>query len=289
MRPTARERRQEDLVKPKIVMPKKTTLIATTILILLGTWARPASAQSDREIRKENQALRTQVTELRRELDAARQQIEALNVRIAELESQLRSGGTSGGPRIVPPPPVVEVTIDESVPTASPRALFNSIVADYEETMGDKEIGNAGDRSRIAYLRHVENWQAKVNREFREPIDWHVKLLERQPAPRGMAAYLVAVDPVTGAELGDPFWAHLQPAIARRVEAMLERTKATVFQLKGVLRPAVTLDVDRMSPGPFDSPKYIGPFAEFEFTVDAHSLTEPIEDEEDEGDEQPGG
>lgn len=233
-----------------------------------------ALAQSDRDLREENQRLQTQVNDLQRELDAAR-------ARIADMERELqalmrRLGGTSA-----PPPaaaPEERVTIDESVPNASPRALFQAVRESYADATRDMELGDfdstAGSRQRAAYLRAVDSWAKRIQREMRSSVVWSVETIEDQGADEG-GLRVIAVDPETKVALGDPFNVRLSSAIRHKLDAIRHRGQSTELVLKGVLVPQVNVNPNRIEPGPFDNPPLIGPFAEFNFVVTANSLTPP--------------
>lgn len=256
------------MARPHRIIP-----ILVAALAVAGT----AAAQSESELRRENQRLRTELADLRRELDAAR-------VRIAELEQQL--GGAGAQPVETAEAAPAETTIDESIPNASPRALLGALERSYEDQMQGIEIGDAdGDtsarRDRTVYLRTVERWAKRVNRELRSQFEWHVRLeggAEQQSGRFGIMA--VAVDPVTGADLGDPFPVTMSKSVAHRLDQMHRRGSADVVVLRGVLIPRVVVNPDRDHAGPFDNPPLIGPLAEFGMTVEASSFAEAEEEEE---------
>jgi hypothetical protein len=240
-----------------------------------------ATAQSDRDLRELNQRLQTQVNDMQRELDAAR-------TRIADLERDLatlmrRLGRTTGSPpSTTAQTPPERVTIDESVPNASPRALLKAIRESYTEATSDFEIGDydgmAGRRQRAAYLRAVESWARRIQREMKSSVVWHIRMLP--PAEQGgevPGLRVRAIDPETHVELGDPFTVRLNSTIRRKLATLEQRGPIDVLVLKGVLVPQVTVNQDRMDPGPFDNPPLVGPFAEFRFIVTANSLTKPKE------------
>ncbi len=253
-------------------------ILAIVVASLLGS-AGEASAQSDRDLREANQRLQTQVNDMQRELDAAR-------TRIADLERDLqtlirRLGRTTGSsPSTAPQTPPERVTIDESVPNASPRALLRAIRESYTEATTEFEIGDydsmTGRRQRAAYLRAVESWARRIQREMKSAVVWHIRMLPMAEQGGGEPGLRVrAIDPETGVELGDPFTIRLNSAIRRKLATLDQRGPIDVLVLKGVLIPQITVNQNRMDPGPFDNPPLIGPFAEFHFIVTANSLTKP--------------
>jgi hypothetical protein len=99
------------------------------------------------------------------------------------------------------------------------------------------------------------------------------------PAGRGLSVRLQAVDPETLAELGDPFDAAISRSLASRLQTIEKRTGLDdTLVLKGVLVPRTHINEERDSEGAFNNPRLIGPFAEFLFTVDAHSLVPPADE-----------
>jgi hypothetical protein len=177
-----------------------------------------------------------------------------------------------------------EVTLDESVPQASPRALFNAMEESYSEAMDGFEIGEDGDRQRSLYVRSVERWRARINREMRATIEWHVRVLESEEQRAGYTLTVVAIDPKTEARLGEPFVIELPRRLARRYEQLVERRQAEVLRVRGVLIPDVQVNHDRRDPGPFNVPPLIGPFAEFGFRIDPSAVTHPTDDDRERSD-----
>ncbi|MEE9131134.1 MAG: hypothetical protein V3T84_14030 [Phycisphaerales bacterium] len=242
-----------------------------------------AVAQSDRDLRDENQRLTTEVKQLTRELDAAKGQIQSLQRQVESLRTALATLRRSSQPRSPAPLEEEALTIDESVPNASPRALLTALKASYDKTFADQDQGEPGTRERTIYLNTVDRWAASANRDFRTKITWHVRVLTVQTMRRGPEVKVQAVDPKTKTELGDPFVITLQRSVARRFEQLQQRDLADVLVLKGTLHPQVVFDPQRDVVGPFDNPRFIGPYAELSLTVDASSLLPPTDDGSEDG------
>jgi hypothetical protein len=267
-------------------------MILTTLLL-----AAPARGQSQIDLRRENERLEAKVASLQRELDAAQAEVRSLRAELERLRQLVaRSGAgtatarqpgaapTPGtGPTTPGAPPAV--TIDESKPDASPRALFRAIVSDYQEMTADHEPGaESGDPDRIAYLRLLDRWSARANRKFRAPIKWHVRIVAAPvTVARGYRLHMEAVDPETGATVGDPFDTLISRALAKRLKQIEQRIGLDdVMVLRGTLVPEVRVNEARTDTGPFDNPRFIGPFAEFQFAVVADSLLPPPDEDEKE-------
>jgi hypothetical protein len=249
------------------------TGIALGILALLGT-AGTASAQSDADLRRENQRLRTQVSDLQRELEAARNRIDQLEREVEKLRQLLAAAPATPTGQ----PPEERVTIDESVPHASPRALLRSIKDGYMAALLDLDPGEPGTKQRTKYLHELARWARRINRELKTPIQWHVRITERAIAPGEMLGVeVVAVDPETDVVLGEPFPVRLPQATVTKLRNLEKRGPLGVLVLKGVLIPEVMVNPERDEQGLFDKPRFVGPFAEFSFWVEASSLTPPVE------------
>jgi hypothetical protein len=254
--------------------------------LLSMTASPPATAQSQNELRRENERLRAEMADLRVELEAARQEITDLKAEVDRLRALLDAAGQAP-PAKASPMPEPQVTIDESSPDASPRALLKAIIEAYQEETADLNMGTGpDDPDRIGYLRRLNRWVAGVNREYRLPVEWHVRILE--PAVRAGRNYrlrLQAVDPKTGVHLGDPFDAILSGSLASRLREHEERYGLDEqLLLKGVILPRVAVNEQRTEPGTFDNPRFVGPFVEFDFIVQAQTiLPAPEETEKKEG------
>lgn len=251
-----------------------------------------APAQSESELRRENDALRARIGQLEAELEASQDRIRSLEQTIARLEAQIerlrRTSSGSSEPAELEPE---RVTIDESEPTASPRALFRALQDGYRENLGGMEIGSIGDRNRDVYLRAVDRWASSVNREYRQPITWTVRISDAATLQRGVQFTVQAVDPVTDVELGDSFPVLItNRTLIRRLEMMGDAGQLfdQKLEMKGVLIPDVRVNRNRESEGAFNTPPFIGPFAEFYMGVEAQSIRPASEAQQDEQPEAPG-
>ena len=252
-------------------LPRLAALSPLTLALLLvagGLLARPACAQSESDLRKQNQELTTKVKDLEAELAAARKQSEDLQKRVAALEAALAARSNAGGTK--PPPPLEEgaVSIDESKASASPRALSAAIEASYKQAVENLPMGKPGDKDRIVYMRALAKWEPAAEREYRMPITWYVRVDASPDARRDMKLRLVAYDPVTGTQLGEPFDASLSRAVAARLAELESRGELALLELKGTVIPEIRLNPERESRGAFDNPKFAGPFAEYGFIVE---------------------
>ncbi|MEM7228619.1 MAG: hypothetical protein AAF432_07370 [Planctomycetota bacterium] len=259
-------------------------LIAVAAIALLGP-APSAMAQSDADLRRENQRLREELQQLRREYDEQLRQMREMEKEMARLRQELANRPTDAGPTRPQPTtlPEPEITVDESVPNASPRALHAALTANYREKLGTLEIGELGSGERTAYMRSLERWRQSVSREFKQRVAWHVKVSESSVLRNGdHRMRFIAIDPVSAAELGAPFDAVVSRGVVKRLRTLERRMRLDTLVLTGVVTPTVRINPDRFSDaGAFKDYDLLGPFAEYGFEVDVQTLLPP-EDPKDE-------
>lgn len=258
-------------------------LVALAALVAVGPCIPGSTAvaqtqQSDNDLRAENQALKTRVHDLELELAAARARATDLEKRLADSEAKLKAAAATAPPGTVgsgqvPPPQVPPTTIDENVMNASPTALLKALQADYAQVLGPAG-GYATPKERTVYFRALEKWVAGANRRFRMPVEWLVRTEQvGSIGDKSAVLRVIAIDPGNGHELGDPFDVAVPIAMFRRAEAAGLTAKGREVVLRGTLNPALILSEKRETVGAFNKPKFIGPFAELGFGVDATSVT----------------
>ena len=257
-------------------------LLACLAAMALLAPVSPAMAQSDRDLRDENQRLTTEVKQLTRELEAAKGQIQDLQRQVESLRTAMAALRRSSPPRSPAPLKEEALSIDESVPNASPRALLTALKASYDKTFADQDQGEPGTGERTGYLRLVDRWAASANRDYRTKVAWHVRVLHAQTMRGGLEVKVQAVDPKTKTELGDPFVIALRRSVARRFAQLQERDLADVLVLKGTLHPQVVFNPQHKEALPYDT-RFIGPYAEFRLTVDVSSLLPPTDEGSEDG------
>jgi len=262
--------------------------VLVTFAVLAGSSSSAQARQSDSDLRKENQQLTTKVQDLQNELDAARHDNDELRQRIAQLEQQIaalrRSPGSTGTAPATAPQAPEKVSIDESVPSASPRALFHAVVASYDKAMGEADIGKPGDPKWRTYIKKVEGWKSAANREFRAPITWYVRFVDGRTGRNGeRIATLVAVDPQTDVRLGNQFDVVLSKLFSDRLANYDAHggLNNTLLVLRGTVVPDIRVNEERPARGSFDNPPFIGPFAEFVYSVEVKSLLAAKDDEKE--------
>jgi hypothetical protein len=249
-------------------------------IVLAAVVSSGSSAQSDSDLRKQNQQLSSRVQELEQELIAAVERNRVLEERISQLQAQL-AAAVRGGPGAVsaqPPLEPEEVTVDETIPNASPRALHNALIASYEQTFAEFDKGRPGDGKRRAFMKSLEGWKSRVDREFRSPIVWYVEVVGSRAERGDRIVTLTPVDPKTRVRLGRQFDISLSKLMADRLAAAESRGEADLLVLRGILIPNVHINEARETRGAFNNPPFIGPFAELYFSVEPRSLLPVRED-----------
>lgn len=244
-------------------------LVATLVGLVL-TLATPALAQND-----EITQLRRDVASLREQLAAQQQQVRSLqaqrdvlaeSLRTAnELIASLRAGGevpAPGDPN--PAGPTAPIPDD---PFAAPEAMYAELVRRYEQEFGDSPAG--GDQA--ALVREVEQWARLNARSLRKRVTWLVTVSEIKAIDRSKSSGLMTVlDEVSGLPIGKPFRVQIPRSHAERINRMSERYdrwRATV-----VFQATPTVNPDRPDPGVFDTPRLLGPYAEFGYTISLKSI-----------------
>jgi hypothetical protein len=253
--------------------------ILALALLAAGLAAAPARAQAQGDLRRENQSLRAQLDELQKELEAARKEIADLRAENERLRGQLAAGGA--GPAAPTTPPPLEpgpVSIDETNPRSSPRALLNHVVLSYQKEMMGLPTGSEPSHpDRSNYLRALDQWIQRTSRDLHGRVEWRIRATEELAVlGEGFGLKTEAIDPETGTVLGDPFLTFVSKQLATRMERMgTPIEKGSVFVLKGTVAPRIMKNPTREVAGAFDNPRFIGPFAEYGMTVVADALIDP--------------
>lgn len=259
------------------------SLFAFCMCICWPGFTQIAGAQSDADLRRENQRLTAENENLTRELEAARERIALLEREVGRLARALHEAGRGDVVDVdeTPEKPAGPGSIDPDDPSASPRTLLAALKSSYGEAMGEMSYGRPGSREWNLYMRGLSQWRNRVNRELRAPIEWHVRVVDAQPTSAGYAMRLAVIDPKNQEQHGEAFTIVIPRAQARRYEFLASRDEVGIFVLRGTLTPEVRINESRATSGPFDNPTLIGPFAEFGFSIESRSFM-PVEEKPDE-------
>ncbi len=271
-------------------------IVFAAIVLAAVLGGRPASAQSQGDLRRENEQLRQLVDELQAEVRRLRAQltdaeaaVSTLQSRVSELESAAAGQARPPADRSLMPPgdgsdadaeADAVVTVDESRPEASPRAVRTEARRRWADGPGRLDLGlEAASPQRINYLRVLEGWAREQDRTWRLEVDWIVEPLgDGASDPTGTTWTVQARDPVTDARIGAPFLAHARSGIVRslqreQAQAASRGDAAERLRLVGTVVVRFTVDPTRREPGPFDGGRLLAPFLNFEFGVEASRMS----------------
>lgn len=260
--------------------------VLLAILVLSGT----ASAQPDEsmaDLRRENEMLRQRIAQLEAQLATAREEAEGLReanrVLVRELEERTRPAPTprpepEATPAETPPPVTAEPPVERrrefpdpagADPFAFPDALLSAIQRSHDDAMGSETL----DRKQPAgYFSALRRWASSANRAFRGRIDWVVSVSdERGAIPAQQPVRVFVVDPETLQPLHrEAFIVELSSRDRRR---MAEESSRQAWRLVGQIAPQVRINPDRPERGVFNTPVFLGPFAEFDYELRVLSVS----------------
>ena len=240
-----------------------------------GQTETPASLrQQIGQLERENETLRAELEDVQARFEALRREVESLRRALASTKGpslQTETTTTPDGPlsavgRASP------LSFSRE-PLASPDSLFVSLVLDYREQLGEVSIDDSADTAR----RRVRGWTKTVGERFSGQTEWltSVQLLNSQ-ADRARHMVLVTIlDPATLDAIQAPLPLEMPEKFSTRVEKTLEtpgeaqgeKNGPPLWKLRVRMDALPRFDPDRVAPGPFNYPPYIGPFAGFAYSV----------------------
>lgn len=267
---------------------------AVLLLASLAGLCEPARAQgaSPAELRREVDRLNEQLRVLRDELDqtrvslrAAEQERAALAQRLRETESLLAELRARGPGDALPPTPTSsdpERTALPEDPLAAPGAIYDELRYRYERDLAP--LPRATDQDRAAFRAEAQRWCKDAERQVRGRVHWVVRLENWSPSrSRRSEADLTVVDPVTLRPLGESVRVEVPARLAERVQREPERElwrASLLVTAKPIYNP------DRAVRGVFDSPRFVGPMVEFDFSIEWLGLA-GVDERPDEPDAPP--
>lgn len=243
-------------------------LLALCLGLLLAGVATPRaySQATDEDLVRENDRLQARVTDLESALAAAL-------ARIAELERSLAATTSGAGPT-GPAATAAPVT----PPAASPAGLVAEIRAAFAEAVAKNPApvptATSDEDDRIRYVRWLNKWIASSNRAYRDRVDWPVRITDRRP--RSNIDQFVTFQPWDvdrNAPVGSPFEIAVPDRAIERADRPRADDESPTLLLGGVFLPALRLNMDRFSPGPFDNPPFIGAMVELTWRFDFQGLS----------------
>lgn len=250
-------------------LDKTAILIAFGLLIAAPNCWMAATAAQDRELElgRENEQLRTRISDLEAALAAAMKKIESLE---AEVKS-LRNGAGGSTPSSLPQ--AIEIL------DSSPAGMVRKARDLYAKALEDGQIpeaGAAGDTAaRTRFERALRKWIGSANRVLREPVEWPVVIETANRISATEARLeLTPWNPKAGEAAGKPFSVVTTPRVLDKIRraGLRSQDAPPIFVFKGVFVPRMRYNPQRTEVGPFDNPPFIAAGVEFPWSVEFKSL-----------------
>ena len=273
--------------------PKNQPVRLLALLVLATATATPALAQSEGELRQEGARQGQQIKDLEAEVASLRERVLALEEMIEALKAdeaarnkatELPEEGTKPPPNTTPPPNL-EVPGDATPPPLeSPKTLLAKMRSEFDtDLLRDPSfilgVNSPDERAQEEAHSVLESWIDRMNRIYKKPITWPVKILKVLSRINGDVVYTLQVLSPDGSPAGKPF---LQPAparIARRVSAWRVQPDLSQLILKGMLEPRLTIIERRIDENKINSEVVfddggveVNAWIRFDFTVRLSSI-----------------
>ena len=259
--------------------------ILLALLVLGGT----ASAQPDEsmaDLRRENEALRQRIAQLEAQLATAREEAEGLREANRVLLRQLERTPPAPSPTPEPTPAPAEAQPPAPAaapeeprraypdpasadPFAFPDALLSAIQRSHNDAMESETLDK---EQPAAYFGALRRWANAANRAFRGRIDWVVSVSdERGAIPAHQPVRVFVVHPETLQPLHrEAFIVELNSRDRRR---LAEESSRSAWRITGQIAAQVRINADRPERGVFNTPVFLGPFAEFDYELRVLSVS----------------
>lgn len=226
-----------------------------------------AYGQERMEQASQDQAGDAEVARLRERVATLEAELKATRATISELEKRLGIVKTDD-PKLSSDPMVI---LDDQ-PMASPDALLATAQDSYVEAV--RGLSYDTERNRALYLRRLRQWITRTNKEYTGPITWVTELVSyNQTNERSDIAVVVVRDAETGYRLSRDFDLSISRRLGRRIA---EVEPGSLLELRGIIRSDLLINAARQEVGPFNEPRFVGPFVEFGYSIDIQSLS-PLE------------
>ncbi|MEN0021199.1 MAG: hypothetical protein AAF747_09980 [Planctomycetota bacterium] len=225
------------------------------------------------ELQEENRLLTEEIGELRTQVRELEARLEQANRTIDRLVAGQGGGGaapSSGSGSGTEHRPSTRMIADvPAEPTASPASMFNMLAKRYEEKFSEAlDAGNVQPSD-------VEAWCEERHMTARGTIAWLVSFDKasyiRMPTRRQeLYADLTVYDDATL----EPIGFEVRVLVPRKLEAqVLTAGDDSYFELRGRFQQRPVFNPGRTEPGPFDVPRFIGPYAEFGYELEMDRLS----------------
>lgn len=258
------------------------------LLAFVAVFAGVARGQADTPA-----ALRQRITELERQVETLKAELASLRAEhratLIENRSLRRSLADAKAPAATdatgnaPPAsgqPAGGQTDASSVtrdPLASPDDLYVALVLDYHEQIGEIDVSDANGLATLS--RRALAWTKSAHERLSGQSEWLTRLvkLEETGDRDSRPAWITILDPATLAPIGGALEVDIPIKFVPRIENEIHPPDGSPpKQLLWKLSVQVSADPvhqpDRSRPGPFNYPKFIGPFAGFGYSVKVQAM-----------------
>lgn len=261
----------------------RSPLLRAAFITLAAAVSARAQTPAPDDARRQVEQLSAQVRDLTVRLAEAQRQIELLEADRAELLASLREakaaleaarsvGGVPLIPRQAPTP---------RDPYASPASMRAELIRRYLAEVASLPTADATDPAqREEHQRSVDRWCRLSARLLRGRATWTIILDDLRPAEDGRpreewTARVTVVDDATRLPIGESFRSSLPSRLAQRVaREARQRTdpEPRLWRATVTLSAEPAFNARRVEPGPWDTPPFIGRYAEFRYTVEWHAI-----------------
>lgn len=224
-------------------------IVAATALAMCGPVALGQDKPCADRVKELEEQLRQSES---RQSDLARENA-SLREQLSELRNLGGGANDATSDAVVPPDPL-----------SSPAALFDALAEDYRAKIGSLPRGSKPELA--AYHAAVKEWTRDAAKDFRGPVEWEVRIEKIDSGVKGNAITFYVLDP-TGKPVGNSFTKPIPARIGRDAPPALG-----MMTLKGTVSANPQHNSSRAEKSESDSPRLIGPFAEFDFEIDITSL-----------------
>ncbi|MBX3363311.1 MAG: hypothetical protein KF866_00985 [Phycisphaeraceae bacterium] len=209
--------------------------------------------------------LAEQFSDLEARLAASERRVEALLRDNADLRNRLAAAMRRlgvGEPRGEAPATTEPHAPIPADPLASPDSMLRELRRLYMLEFGSEIPEDPEVRSRRQAM--IDQWSRRMAREMRGRPTWLVRITDLVEREGGrFEAKITMLDEATGLPFGEPFISETPRSFALRIrDGGFDRWRLTV-----AFEATPRLNRERMQPGVFDTPRLIGPWAEFHYTV----------------------
>lgn len=239
----------------------------------------------------------SRIAELETQLRKLAEELTAAKARVAELEAALQeeraraaaaiaaAQASQGYGQLVPSVAdrAVPRDVTEQNATASYAHFIEYARSKYATDFGPKseEELARGEKETPPLPKRLEQWAARMTREWRKPLRWIVRPGVSDWRGDGLVVRCVVLDEATGEELGNDFDLYLEPRIAKRyVDRFTKVAPPERFTVVGVFAPRFFATPERQEMGPFDNPPFIGPGIELIPNVSVTSFSPTKEEKQ---------